>query len=128
MQAPDIATLAARMDVPEAALSATIADYNAGQARGADRLDRVHMPRAHRPAALLRGEEPRHHLHQFAPGCLVDETMRVLRPDRTPIPNLYAAGEILGRELISGDAYVGGMSITPALVFGRLLGERILTW
>ncbi len=127
VQAPDIATLAARMDVPAAALAATIADYNHGQASGADRLGREHMPA---PVVQPPFYAVKNHgtTYTSCAGLLVDETMRVLRPDRTPIANLYAAGEILGRELISGDAYVGGMSITPALVFGRLLGETILTW
>jgi fumarate reductase flavoprotein subunit len=127
VQAPDIETLAERMNVPAAALVATIADYNAGQARGEDRLGRTHMPA---PIAQPPFYAVKNHgtTYTSCAGLLVDETMRVLRPDRTPIPNLYAAGEILGRELISGDAYVGGMSITPALVFGRLLGETILTW
>jgi fumarate reductase flavoprotein subunit len=43
-----------------------------------------------------------------------------------PIPNLYAAGEILGYGQLQGAGYSGGMAVTPALTFGRLLGQSIL--
>jgi fumarate reductase flavoprotein subunit len=36
---------------------------------------------------------------------------------------LYAAGEVLGTAATSGHAFCGGMLLTPALTFGRLLGE-----
>jgi fumarate reductase flavoprotein subunit len=42
-----------------------------------------------------------------------------------PIPNLYAAGEVLGLGATSGNSFVGGMSVTPAMTFGRLLGQRL---
>jgi fumarate reductase flavoprotein subunit len=45
-----------------------------------------------------------------------------------PIRNLYAAGEVLGFARTSGAAFVGGMPLTPALTFGRLLGERLPQW
>jgi flavin-dependent dehydrogenase len=38
---------------------------------------------------------------------------------------LIESSEIIGREPLSGDANVGGMTLTPALAFGRLIGERI---
>ena len=61
-------------------------------------------------------------------GIAVDRDCRVVDEAGAPIPGLFAAGEILGRELLSGNAFVGGMSITPALAFGRRLGETQLTW
>lgn len=59
-------------------------------------------------------------------GLKTDTQLRVLRPDGSVIPNLYAAGEILGGGLLSGNTFVGGMSVTPSLAFGKLLGEDIL--
>ncbi len=50
----------------------------------------------------------------------------MIQPDRSPIPNLYAAGEILGSGQLQGDAFVGGMMAMPCLVFGRLLGEKMI--
>lgn len=61
-------------------------------------------------------------------GIDVDRDLRVLREDGSAIPNLYAAGEVLGFSRLSGNAFVGGMSLTPAITFGRLLGRDILSW
>ena len=61
-------------------------------------------------------------------GLRVDKQLRVLRESGRPIPNLYAAGEVLGFGRTSGDAFVGGLSLTPALTFGKILGERLLSW
>ena len=46
-------------------------------------------------------------------------------PEDRPIRNLYAAGEILGGGLF-GAAAVAGMGITPALAFGRYVGEKLI--
>ena len=51
--------------------------------------------------------------------------LRVQRSDGSAVPNLYAAGEILGKGSLSGHAYVGGMSLTPALTFGRMIAQRM---
>ena len=61
-------------------------------------------------------------------GFDVDARLRVLREDGTPIPHLYAGGEVIGFSKVSGNAFVGGMSLMPALTFGRLLGQEILNW
>jgi len=58
-------------------------------------------------------------------GLAVDKELRVLNNSGNIIPNLYAGGEILGFGRISGNAFVGGLSLTPALTFGKLLGERL---
>jgi fumarate reductase flavoprotein subunit len=52
----------------------------------------------------------------------------VLNRAGQPVPNLYAAGEALGGGTLSGRSFVGGMSVTPSLAFGRYLGSNILTW
>ena len=61
-------------------------------------------------------------------GLKVDAQLRVLGAKSRPIPNLYAAGEVLGFSRTSGNAFVGGLSLTPALTFGKLLGEKLLKW
>ena len=60
-----------------------------------------------------------------AAGLAVDEALRVLDPDGWPIPGLYAVGEAIGGGTLSGNAFVGGMSVTPALGFGRWLGQSL---
>ncbi|MGH3266258.1 MAG: FAD-binding protein [Trebonia sp.] len=59
-------------------------------------------------------------------GLVTDsETLTVLTPAGDPIRGLHAVGEILGNDTFAGDNYVGGMSITPALTLGRLLGGQL---
>ena len=59
-------------------------------------------------------------------GLNADGQLRVLGANGAPIPNLYAAGEVLGFTRLSGAAFVGGMSLTPAMTLGRLLGQSLL--
>jgi fumarate reductase flavoprotein subunit len=56
----------------------------------------------------------------------VDDGLRVVRPDGSAIPNLYAAGEILGSGQTQGFAFVGGMMAMPAMAYGKLLGEKLI--
>ncbi|MCU0426344.1 MAG: FAD-dependent oxidoreductase [Candidatus Kapabacteria bacterium] len=58
-------------------------------------------------------------------GLAVNGDLQVLNTEGSPIQGLYAAGEILGAAATSGHAFCGGMLITPALSFGRLLGQRL---
>ena len=59
-------------------------------------------------------------------GLAVNAKLEVIRPDGAPIPNLYAAGELLGCAQLMGDSQCGGMSVMPALSFGRLLGRELI--
>lgn len=57
-------------------------------------------------------------------GLLTDEHARVLREDGSPIPGLYAAGNV--SSAVMGHTYPGpGGTIGPALVFGYLAAEDI---
>jgi predicted flavoprotein YhiN len=56
-------------------------------------------------------------------GIEVNNALQVITTDKKPITNLYAAGEILGAAATSGHAFCGGMLLTPALSFGKWLGE-----
>ena len=58
------------------------------------------------------------------PEICVDEP--VITRSGAPNRNLYAAGELLGMAALQGRSYCGGMSVMPALSFGRLLGSSIL--
>ncbi len=58
-------------------------------------------------------------------GLAVDGDLQVLDQQNRPIAGLYAAGEILGAGATSGNAFCGGMSVTPALSLGRWLGQRL---
>jgi predicted oxidoreductase len=58
-------------------------------------------------------------------GLVVDEQLRVLDGSGRPVAGLYAAGEIIGAAATSGNAFAGGMTVTPALSLGRILGRRL---
>lgn len=106
-------------------LTATVAAYNQGQAKGVDALGRKHMP-----LPIAKGPFYAIKLHSWKfttyAGLAVDGQLRVVRTDGSPVPGLYAAGEIIGTGATMGRAVCGGMSVTPALTFGRLLGQKIV--
>jgi len=120
-RADTIEALAGRVRVDAAGLRASIEEYNQAVTRGQDRLGRVHLP-----LPITKG--PYYavtHLGHSATssvGVTVDAQLRVTRKDGSPIPNLYAAGEVLGSGATLGNAFVPGMMLTPALALGRWLG------
>jgi len=123
-QADTIEALATRAGIDPAGLAATVATYNRAQATGADLLRRQHLPA---PIATPPFRAIRMHgiVLKTPAGIAVDTELRVLDRDGAPIPNLYAIGEAMGGATLSGNAFVGGMSVTPALSFGRWLGQTL---
>ena len=120
-----LATLAAAAGIDAKGLSDTVELYNYGIEAGHDMFGREHrpLPIAKPPFYAIRAQGC---AITGAAGLAVDDELRVIRRDGTTIPGLYAAGEILGAGRLQGNAYVGGMMVTPALTFGRLLGKRLL--
>jgi fumarate reductase flavoprotein subunit len=123
-RADDLRTLASRAGIEPEALQRTIADYNDGVRRGRDALGREYLPRPidRQPFYAIRHQG---HSTTSTVGLAVDEQLRVLRASGQPVPNLYAAGELLGAGQTQGRSFVGGMMVTPALAFGRWLGLRL---
>lgn len=123
-RADTLDALARAIGIDPAALVATVDQYNAGQRAQRDEFGRQHMP-----APIAQG--PFYAIRQqggsvtSTVGLAVNKDLQVIRKDGQPIPGLYAAGEILGSGQLQGNAFVGGMMATPAMVFGRLLGERL---
>lgn len=122
--APSLSELAHKCGIDAAGLSKTVADYNTACETGEDKLGRTFMPRKIEEGPFYAVSIYSYTVRSVG-GLKVDTSFRVLNANDQPIPGLYAAGEILG-SIISGAGAVGGMSLTPALVFGRLLGEKIL--
>jgi fumarate reductase flavoprotein subunit len=58
-------------------------------------------------------------------GLKVNSQLQVVQQNYLPIENLFAAGEILGAAATSGHAFCGGMLLTPAISFGKWLGETL---
>ena len=55
-------------------------------------------------------------------GLRVDEAMRVMRTDGTPMQNVFAAGEIMSGNVLRR-GYIAGIGMTIGTVFGRIAGE-----
>ncbi|MBM3504630.1 MAG: FAD-dependent oxidoreductase [Alphaproteobacteria bacterium] len=119
--------VAARLDIDTSGLRRAVGAYNEAVSAKRDPFGRRHLP-------LPISEPPFYAVRHFGTtvvgfaGIKVDRTFRVIDKSDRPIANLFAAGEILGLGLLSGNCYVGGMSVTPAMTFGRLLGQSILQW
>jgi fumarate reductase flavoprotein subunit len=120
--ANSIASLATKIGVDADTLQNTVVTYNAAVQSGFDPLGRLHLP--------LKIDTPPYfaithigHSATSSIGLCVDNKLRVLKADGTVIANLFAAGEILGSGVNVGNGFVPGMMLTPALTFGRLLGQ-----
>ncbi|MBX6373825.1 MAG: FAD-dependent oxidoreductase [Acetobacteraceae bacterium] len=118
--------LAARMRVPADAFAATFAAVEAAKRAGS--ADRFGRDWSRTPAPLL---PPLHAvrvtgaLFHTQGGLAVDRTARVLRPDGTPLPNLFAAGgAACGVSGPDASGYLSGNGLLSATVLGRLAGEN----
>lgn len=126
-RADTLEELGHKTGIAAAQLRSTVDRYNAGQQSGQDWLNRQHMPMpvSQGPFYAIRVQSSQ--IISFA-GLGVDNRLRVIRPNMEPIPNLYAAGEVLGAGQLMGQNYFGGMMVTPALTFGRLLGKELINF
>jgi len=59
--------------------------------------------------------------HYTNGGLLVDTSTRVISTDGQPIPNLFAAGEIMSG--VHGGNRLGGNAVAEAFAFGKIAGE-----
>lgn len=126
-RADSLVALAAACGFDPQIFANTVAEYNTAQQTGRDALGRSHMPRqiAKGPFYAIRHQGVT--LRCWA-GLEIDESLRVVDAQGKPMGGLYAVGEIIGGAALSGDSFASGMSLTPALTFGRLLGDRIMQW
>lgn len=107
--------------LPGDALSGTIAEYNRSQAAGEDKefgRAAADMPRQLDAPYYCIEIEPV--IHHTMGGIRIDDHARVLHKDGTPVPGLFAAGEVTGG--IHGDNRLGGNAIADIVVFGRIAG------
>lgn len=117
--------LGVRAGINPAKLQKTVAAYNeALEKRKPDPFER-----AHRPIPLGRGpfyaiRSQTWTLKSYV-GLGVNKDLQLTTEDGRVIPNVYAAGEVLGAAP-GGKAHTNGASVTPALAFGKLLGEKII--
>ena len=106
-------------------LENTVADFNQKiKSKQADSFGRLHRPLPIEEGPFYSVRMSGWSLCSFA-GLGVNKNFEVIKASGEPIKNLYAIGEVIGFGATSGNAYVNGMGVTPALTYGRLLGQRI---
>ena len=118
--------LAAVAGIDPAGLVATVSAYNAAIGGAPDELGRRHLPLPIETPPFYAVENHATTLRTPA-GVTVDAGLRVLDAEGRPFGGLYAAGETLGSAVFSGGGAAAGMSITPAMTFGRLLGSSLIS-
>jgi len=125
-KAESLNALAVKAGIDAANLAGTVKAYNTAIAEGLPDA----FGRQSRPIQLSKGpffavRLTSTQVKSFA-GLAIDGKLRVIRRDGSPIPNLFAAGEVIGGGVTGGRAYTNGSMVTPALTFGRLVGQRMM--
>jgi 3-oxosteroid 1-dehydrogenase len=132
--------LAEKIDVPAAALAATVERFNGFARRGVDedfhrgvsKYDHYYGDPRNKPNPSLGPlDKAPFYAVKIVPGDLgtkgglrTDEQARVLREDGSIVPGLYAAGNV--GAAVMGRTYAGpGATIGPAMVFGYLAATRL---
>jgi len=117
--------LAAKLNVPAEAVVAAAAKFNEVAAtEGTDEFGRTIK-------AAQSAEGPYYamqmHIRYYASlgGLHVNDSMQVLNTNQDAIPNLYAAGEVIGGH--QGDVYMGGCLFAYAICSGHNAGAAAST-
>jgi predicted oxidoreductase len=123
--APTVEELAARAGIDAAGLARTLAEFEPiASGERPDPFGRAEIPAPIDTPPYYAVLSQAGTVVSFG-GVRVDGDLRVTTPDGEPIPGLYAAGEVIGGAATMGDAYCGGMCVTPALSLGRWLGRTL---
>ncbi|MFT5322576.1 MAG: flavocytochrome c [Planctomycetaceae bacterium] len=134
-KADTIAGLAEKTGLPPKNLQATIARYNALVDKGRDEdFGRFGPDRSEfNNTASPKLNSPPYYAMQSWPltrksmgGVAIDLKCRVLTRSKTPIPGLYAVGELTGLAGINGKAALEGTFLGPCIVTGRVAARSIL--
>jgi succinate dehydrogenase/fumarate reductase flavoprotein subunit len=137
--APTLGGLEGLIGVPAGALRDTAARYNHLVDRGVDEdfhrgespYDRYYGDPSYPNPNLGHVERPPFYAFAICPGDLgtkgglvTDEDARVLRTDGTPIPRLYATGNVSSS--VMGTKYAGpGATLGPAMTFGYVAAKHV---
>jgi succinate dehydrogenase/fumarate reductase flavoprotein subunit len=114
--------LAGRLGLDPATLTVALSEFNAAASAGRDdRFGRRADYMAPLDLADLYAIELWPAVATTSGGPRRDACSRVVRPDGTPVPGLYAAG---GAGTVWGPFTHSGGGLTDALVFGRLAGHH----
>lgn len=122
IEAPSIEEAASFFNIPVQELKNTIKKVNSYAETKED------LEFNHRAGLVAMTEGPFYiqkvvpSIHHTMGGLKIDINARVLDKNDTPIPGLYAAGEVTGG--IHGSNRLGGNAITDIVVFGRTAGKN----
>ena len=123
LQGNTLEELAKSTGIPSESLKESLARYNAQQKAGVD--EDFGRSAAEMTAALetapFYAVRVTPAIHHTMGGLSVDTGTRVLKADGTPIPGLYAAGEVTGG--LHGANRLGGNGVADIVVNGRLAGQ-----
>ena len=125
MIADTVTELAQRIGADAGVLAATLSEYNDALVNGRpDPLGRESRPQ---PIVVAPYRAIRMHgmVLKTPAGLAINQDLQVIDGAGSAIPGLYCIGEAMGGATLSGNSFVGGMSVTPALGFGRWLGARL---
>lgn len=118
-----IAELASLIGIPAESLTESIARYNSQKKAGVD--DDFGRSATEMTASLetppFYAVKVKPAIHHTMGGLSVDTQTQVLKGDGTPIPGLYAAGEVTGG--LHGANRLGGNGVADIVVNGRLAGK-----
>ena len=123
LQGNTLEELAKLTGIPSESLKESLARYNAQQKAGVDE----DFGRSATEMTAVLETSPFYAvrvtpaIHHTMGGLSVDTDTRVLKADGTPIPGLYAAGEVTGG--LHGANRLGGNGVADIVVNGRLAGQ-----
>lgn len=114
--------LAEQLGIDAQALGETLDEYRQGPVGEPDEFGRPRLGRAFEPP--LYGIRVTSALFHTQGGLVIDSAARVLRPDGSPIANLYAGGGTAAGFSGGGcRGYLGGVGLLSALGLGRIAGQ-----
>ena len=131
VSAPTLAEAAKLAGVDEAALEATVKEYNENVAKGEDpQFNRTSLTSGYGKPSQIK-TAPFYIFPATAAilgtygGILINTKAQVIDIYGDPIPGLYAAGEITGG--LHGAAYMTGTAFGKAIIFGRIAAKNALS-
>ncbi len=123
------AELAGKLGMDAAALEATIAAYNGYQKGGSGDPD-FGRKASEMPRALEKGPyyavEVGPAIHHTMGGIKIDTKAQVINKSGSPVPGLFAAGEVTGG--VHGGNRLGGNAVADICVYGKIAGDSALAY
>jgi len=128
-RAASLSELGVLTGINPAGMERSVREYNLAIAnQQPDAFNRSHRPLPVSRAPFYAIRSQAWTLKSYA-GLAVNKDLQLITEEGVPVGsgNVYGAGEVLGAAT-SGRSHTSGGSVTPALTFGRLLGQKIISF